>query len=93
MTASTSNKNWNAIDLKTPVKGIARYGVYDETRTAATPVYYTERYVAPTYLFVPEDSEERMGAQWWRGTKFFTLNPPFHNRADWKGKKDPINEA
>ncbi|ORY33597.1 hypothetical protein BCR33DRAFT_519843 [Rhizoclosmatium globosum] len=80
MSHSPVDKNWSAIDLKTPVKGIARYGAFDETRQEAQPVYHTERYVAPTYLFVAPDSDERIDAQWWRGTKFFTLNPPYHNR-------------
>ncbi|KAJ3136156.1 hypothetical protein HK100_002031 [Physocladia obscura] len=84
--------DWAAVDLKEPVKGIKRYGIYDETHQHATPVYYTDRYVAPTYLFVPRESGELLPAQWWRGSKFFTINPPYHNRADWKGKTDPINE-
>ncbi|KAJ3263189.1 hypothetical protein HDU77_011137 [Chytriomyces hyalinus] len=92
MEGSNDVKEWSAVDLKTPVKGIGRYGVFDETRQQATPVYYTERYVQPTYLFVAPDSEQVIPAQWWRGSKFFTLNPPYHNRADWKGKKDPIND-
>ncbi|KAI9346267.1 GRIM-19 protein-domain-containing protein [Obelidium mucronatum] len=80
MAKSDKDKDWSAVDLKTPVKGIKRFGEYDETRQEATPVYYTDRYVAPTYLFVAPDSADRLASQWWRGSQLFTINPPYHNR-------------
>ncbi|KAJ3010837.1 UNVERIFIED_CONTAM: hypothetical protein HDU68_001947, partial [Siphonaria sp. JEL0065] len=80
MAKSATDRDWSAVDLKTPVKGISRFGAFDDTRQDATPVYYTDRYVAPTYLFVAPDSDERLSAQWWRGSKFLTINPPYHNR-------------
>ncbi|KAJ3378005.1 hypothetical protein HDU84_008028 [Entophlyctis sp. JEL0112] len=92
MEKSHSNGDWAALDLKTPVKGIARYGAYDESKQHATPVYYTNRYVRPSFVFIPPDSGEVIPPQWWRGTRIFTLNPPYHKRADWKGKADPIND-
>ncbi|KAJ3207850.1 hypothetical protein HDU82_003246 [Entophlyctis luteolus] len=80
MEKSHSNGDWAALDLKTPVKGIARYGAYDESKQHATPVYYTNRYVRPSFVFIPPDSGEVIPPQWWRGTRIFTLNPPYHKR-------------
>ncbi|KAJ3409158.1 hypothetical protein HDV05_004566 [Chytridiales sp. JEL 0842] len=88
---SVSTESWAPLDLKAPVKGIGKNGVRDPE--AAEPVYHTSRYVAPTFYFVPkEEGGDLIDAQWWRGTKMFTKNPTYHERADWKGKKDPIAE-
>ncbi|KAJ3332851.1 hypothetical protein HDU76_012844 [Blyttiomyces sp. JEL0837] len=87
----SSHPSWSSLDLKTPIKGIGKLGVVDESQ--AEPVYHTERYIPPTFVFLPPDEGHTIAPQWWRGTKMFMKNPPYHDRADWKGKKDPINEA
>ncbi|KAJ3260814.1 hypothetical protein HK103_007377 [Boothiomyces macroporosus] len=80
---------WAANDLKAPVKGLGKGGVLDEN--AAEPVYHTERYVAPTTVFLPPTNESFLDAQWWRGTKLFTKNPAYHDRKDFT-KEHPIGE-
>ena len=74
--------NWSPLDLKTPVPGIGKDAKRDPNQ--AEPVYHTKRYVQPAFLFLPWESEERIPAQWWRGSKMFLKNPPFHERSDWK---------
>ena len=44
---------WKPLDLKAPVKGIGPDGERDEE--LAAPVYHSKRYVAPQYLFLPEE--------------------------------------
>ncbi|KAJ3209304.1 hypothetical protein HDU67_006277 [Dinochytrium kinnereticum] len=78
---------WSPLDLKAPVRGVGRYGYYNAA--AAEPVYHTEKYVKPTYIFLPPESDHRIEPQWWRGSKMFMRNPPYHERADWKGKENP----
>jgi hypothetical protein len=83
--------NWSAYDLKTPVPGLAKNGELDPN--AAEPVYHTKRYVEPNAVFLPMDNESRIPAQYWRGTKWFIRNPPFHERWDWKNKNNgPVYE-
>ncbi|KAJ1568108.1 hypothetical protein HK096_007551 [Nowakowskiella sp. JEL0078] len=79
-------EGWSPLDLKAPVAGL-------NSSTVAKPVYYTEKYVPPSFVFLPwhEETGERISSQWWRGTKMFTKNPPYHKRSDWKGK-DMTNE-
>ncbi|KAJ3086955.1 hypothetical protein HK102_012108 [Quaeritorhiza haematococci] len=72
--------DWQAMDLKAKVPGIGKYGAKDPN--AAEPVYHTDRYVQPNLVFIPP--EDKVPAQWWRGTKVFLRNPPYHERADWK---------
>lgn len=62
-------EGWNPLDLKAPTPGVGKGGKRDSTQ--AEPVYHTDRYVNPTYLFMPWDSDARMESQWWRGTKMF----------------------
>ncbi|KAI8920963.1 GRIM-19 protein-domain-containing protein [Powellomyces hirtus] len=71
---------WKALDLKSPTPGVGKGAVYDKAQ--AEPIYHTERYVNPTYLFMPWGSDARIEAQWWRGTKMFLKNPPYHERPD-----------
>ncbi len=75
---------WQPLDLKTPIQGMGKKGVRDET--AAEPVYHTERYVAPNFVFIPPNAEQKIPAQSWRGSKWFFKNPPYHDRWDWKTK-------
>ncbi|KAI9336417.1 GRIM-19 protein-domain-containing protein [Zopfochytrium polystomum] len=82
--------DWSPLDLKAKVKGVGRGGVFDETQSEA--VYNTERYVPPTFFFVPKE-ENRVKPDWWRGTKMVFKNPPYHERADWKGKENPLEIA
>jgi NADH dehydrogenase (ubiquinone) 1 alpha subcomplex subunit 13 len=60
--------NWVPMDLKAPVPGMDKNG--NKSSTESVPVYYTKRHVAPTQLFLPEES--LMKVQSWRGSKFLT---------------------
>ncbi|KAJ3196296.1 hypothetical protein HK101_009404 [Irineochytrium annulatum] len=77
---------WVPMSLTDPVPGLGKRGERDNR--AAEPVYHTKRHVAPNYVFLPADDEKRIDAQWWRGTKIFLRNPPYHERADWREKAD-----
>ncbi|KAJ3299976.1 hypothetical protein HK104_005469 [Borealophlyctis nickersoniae] len=81
---------WSALDLKAPVQGIGRDGRRHEDE--ATPVYFTDRYIAPNFLFIPPEHGVRIPAQWWRGTKHFFTNPRYHNREDFT-EEHPIGIA
>jgi hypothetical protein len=78
--------DWKPLDLKAPVPGLGKKGVLDPN--AAEPVYHTQRHVEPSLAFLPMDYEHRIPAQMWRGTKWFFKNPPYHERWDWKNKKN-----
>ncbi|KAI9203184.1 GRIM-19 protein-domain-containing protein [Polychytrium aggregatum] len=83
-----AHPDWQPVDLKAPVRGIGKDAVRDPEQSE--PVYHTSRYVAPSMVYLPEDEKstsQSIPAQWWRGSKMFLTNPPFHNRSDWKGKK------
>ncbi|KAI8909833.1 GRIM-19 protein-domain-containing protein [Gorgonomyces haynaldii] len=77
-------QGWQGADLKAPVKGLGKNGLDPE---AEEPVYHTKRYVRPTYVLLPEDA--KIDAQWWRGSKMFTKNPPYHERQDFT-KESPL---
>ncbi|KND01408.1 uncharacterized protein SPPG_03217 [Spizellomyces punctatus DAOM BR117] len=62
-------QEWKPLDLKAPVPGVGKGGKFDAKQ--AEPVYHTDRYVNPSFLFMPWESDARMEAQWWRGTKMF----------------------
>ena len=78
--------DWKGADLKTPIPGLGKLG---RDPNGAEPVYHTERYVAPSLIYLPK--EEVMSPQWWRGGKLFTKNPPYHNRDDFT-KENPIGQ-
>jgi hypothetical protein len=73
---SPSRPDWSPLDLKAPVKGIGKGGVYDETQ--AEPVYHTQRYIPNTVFMIPD--ENRINSQWWRGFRMLSTNPPYHER-------------
>jgi hypothetical protein len=77
-TIMQSVDNWTPLDLKTPVKGLGKTGIKDAEQ--AEPVYHTAKYVNPTYYFLPKEDGDLVDAQWWRGSKMFTKNPPYHER-------------
>jgi hypothetical protein len=81
-------KGWNALDLKQPTPGIGKFGRDDQSME---PVYHTERYVAPSLIFIPKEEKSFMSAQWWRGTKIFTKNPTYQDRDDFT-KEHPIGK-
>ncbi|TPX34990.1 hypothetical protein SmJEL517_g02491 [Synchytrium microbalum] len=87
--------DWQPLDLKAPVAGIGKDAKRDANQSE--PVYHTKRYVQPSFLFLPWESEERINAQWWRGSKMFLKNPPYHEREDWKnggeGSGKPTGEG
>ncbi|KAJ3187040.1 hypothetical protein HDU85_007078 [Gaertneriomyces sp. JEL0708] len=72
--------DWNGLDLKARTPGIGKGGKRDYHQ--AEPVYHTERYVNPSFVFLPWSGDARMEAQWWRGSKMFLKNPPYQERAD-----------
>ncbi|KAL3896518.1 MAG: hypothetical protein SGCHY_004022 [Lobulomycetales sp.] len=76
------DENWSPMDLKAKVPGVGKYGKFDPEQ--AEPVYHTKRYVQPNFVSLPESS--MMKAQWWRGSKMFLKNIPFHEREDFKGE-------
>lgn len=49
------NREWSAADLKTPMAGLSNEGL--------VPVYYTERYIEPTIVFIAPNDESFMPAQ------------------------------
>ncbi|KAJ1549279.1 hypothetical protein HK405_006501 [Cladochytrium tenue] len=69
--------DWSPLDLKAPVRGLGVGGVRDESQ--AEPVYYTQRYVPPSYFFIPKN-EDIVKPQWWRGFKMLTKNAPYQDR-------------
>ena len=75
-------------DLKAPVPGVGKGGVYDEH--AAEPVYHTKRFVRPTYILLDAEKDV-IAPQWWRGSKMFSKNPPYHERSDFT-KEHPIGQ-
>lgn len=77
---TTIETGGSSAGLKTPVKGLGSGGVYDLQQSE--PVYYTSRFVAPTHLLI--DKQNIIDAQWWRGSKILTRNPPYQDRADFK---------
>ncbi|KAJ3117228.1 hypothetical protein HDU96_007487 [Phlyctochytrium bullatum] len=72
-------EGWTPLDLKAPVRGIGKDGLKDPHQ--AEPVYHTSSYVRPTYVFLPSDSPHRVAPQWWRGSKMFLKNIPYHDSA------------
>lgn len=70
---------WVPGDLNAVVPGIGE------------PVYFNKnRFVHPSFNFIDE-ATQIIDAQWWRGSKMFTLNPPYHHRSDFT-KEDPIGK-
>ncbi|KAI9098915.1 GRIM-19 protein-domain-containing protein [Phlyctochytrium arcticum] len=80
---------WAALDLKAAVPGIGKNGLYDAK--AAEPIYHTDKYVNPSFVFLPWESDARVASQWWRGTKMFMKNPEYHDRPDFT-KEHPIGQ-
>ncbi|KAJ3147133.1 hypothetical protein HDU86_008129 [Geranomyces michiganensis] len=78
-------EGWSALDLKAPTKGVSATAVRDDSQ--AEPIYHTKKYVNPTFMFLPWGDDARMESQWWRGTKMFLRNPPYHERADFTKEK------
>ncbi|KAJ3100778.1 hypothetical protein HDU97_001949 [Phlyctochytrium planicorne] len=75
-------EGWKPMDLKAPVRGVGKQGSLDYHQ--AEPVYHTERHVKPTFIFLPDELGHRIDPQWWRGSKMFIKNPPYHDRSDFK---------
>jgi hypothetical protein len=48
----------------------------------AEPVYHTKRHVMPNFVML--DERQSMPAQWWRGSKIFLKNVPYHERKDFE---------
>lgn len=71
--------------LKVPTKGLGADGRFAEGES--NPVYHCERYVEPVFV-IPDNV---ISAQWWRGSKVFTKNPPYQERADFT-REAPIGQ-
>ncbi|KAH6562852.1 hypothetical protein BASA50_003040 [Batrachochytrium salamandrivorans] len=93
--AMKDNPDWVPFDLKAPVSGIGKGGVFDPSQSE--PVYHTRRYVSPTYVYLPPPKDKEapshaiISPQWWRGSTMFTKNPPYHHRDDFT-KEHPIGK-
>jgi hypothetical protein len=81
---SKLSPEWSAMNLKVPLeltKG-----------KALEPVYYTERYVEPSYIFFAPNDETFFPAQPWRTDKWLGIkNNPYHERWDWLNKGNGPN--
>lgn len=65
-----NHPEWSSMDLKAPVPGIGKWGKSDAH--AAEPVYHTDMYVQPTFVFAPPAHKNVIEAQWWRGSTVLT---------------------
>ncbi|KAJ1342322.1 hypothetical protein BSLG_003245 [Batrachochytrium salamandrivorans] len=78
--AMKDNPDWVPFDLKAPVSGIGKGGVFDPSQSE--PVYHTRRYVSPTYVYLPPPKDKEapshaiISPQWWRGSTMFTKVGP-----------------
>lgn len=64
-------------DLKSPVPYLAPDGTFTGDETGV-PVYYTKRYVKPSFVVVKEgDDGQKKNAQWWRGSRMLLKNPQY----------------
>jgi hypothetical protein len=86
-----THPDWSPMDLKVPVfnriftkqvQGVGKNGKFDMNQ--AEPVYHTKRHVMPNFVIL--DAQRSMPAQWWRGSKVFLKNAPYHERKDFEGE-------